>query len=142
MAGTLLLEVATPERLLVREDATEVYIPGSDGMLGILPDHAPMLGALGTGELSIVTATGRRSMFVSGGWLQVLNNEVRVLADRAEHIEEIDVVRAEKALKRAQERLAAPASAGIDVARAINAMKRAEARLALGRAASKLRPID
>lgn len=134
MAGTLLLEVATPERLLVKEDATEVYIPGSDGMLGILPEHAPMLGALGTGELSVVTPTGRRSMFVSGGWLQVLNNEVRVLADRAEHIDEIDMVRAEKSLKRAQERLAAPASAGIDVARAINAMKRAEARLALGRA--------
>jgi F-type H+-transporting ATPase subunit epsilon len=134
MAGTLLLEVATPERLLVREDATEIYIPGSDGMLGILPDHAPMLGALGTGELSFVTATGRRSIFVSGGWLQVLNNEVRILADRAEHITEIDMVRAEAALKRAQERIAAPASAGIDVARAINAMKRAEARLALGRA--------
>lgn len=133
MAGTLRLDVATPERLLVHEDATEVYIPGADGMLGILPEHAPLLGELGVGELSFVTTAGRRTIFVAGGWVQVLNNEVRVLADRAEDIGEIDTARAELALKRAQERLNAPASAGLDVARAINSMRRAEARLAAAR---------
>ena len=130
MAGTLHLEIATPERLLVKADATEVYVPGADGVLGILPEHAALLSELGYGELTFVTPQGRSSIFVAGGWVQVLNNEVRVLADRAENISEIDTTRAESALKRAQERLNAPASAGVDVARAINAMRRAEARLA------------
>jgi F-type H+-transporting ATPase subunit epsilon len=132
-AGTLRLEVATPERLLVQEDATEVYVPAANGMIGILPEHAPLLSELGVGELSFVTSAGRRSVFVAGGWVQVLQNEVRVLADRAEDIGEIDTTRAEAALKRANERLNAPASAGVDVARALNAMRRAEARLAASR---------
>jgi F-type H+-transporting ATPase subunit epsilon len=133
MAGTLHLEIATPERLLVKADATEVYVPGADGALGILPEHAALLSELGYGELTFVTSQGRNAVFVAGGWVQVLNNEVRVLADRAENISEIDTTRAESALRRAQERLNAPASAGIDVARAINAMRRAEARLACAR---------
>ena len=133
MAGTLHLEIATPERLLVKADATEVYVPGADGAIGILPEHAALLSELGYGELTFITPQGRNAVFVAGGWVQVLNNEVRVLADRAENISEIDTTRAEAALKRAQERLNAPASAGIDVARAINAMRRAEARLACAR---------
>jgi F-type H+-transporting ATPase subunit epsilon len=132
-AGNLRLEVATPERLLVQEDTTEVSIPAANGMIGILPEHAPLLSELGVGELAFVTSAGPRTVFVAGGWVQVLNNEVRVLADRAEDIGEIDTARAEGALKRANERLNAPASAGVDVARAINAMKRAEARLAAAR---------
>lgn len=134
MAGTLRLEVATPERLLVQEEVTEVYIPGAEGMLGILPDHAPLLSLIGVGQLTFVMPTGRRTIFIAGGWVQILNNDVRVLADRAEDIAEIDTARAEAALKRASERLNAPASAGVDVARAINAMRRAEARLAAARA--------
>jgi len=133
MAGTLHLEVATPERLLVKEDATEVYIPGADGMLGILPEHAALLGELGIGEMSFVSSAGRRAILIAGGWVQVLNNEVRVLADRAENISEIDTARAEASLKRAQERLGPPTAAGLDVARAINSMRRAEARLAAAR---------
>jgi F-type H+-transporting ATPase subunit epsilon len=129
-AGILRLEIATPERLLVQEDASEVYVPAANGMIGILPEHAPLLSELGVGELAFVTSAGRRTVFVAGGWVQVLRNEVRVLADRAEDIGEIDTARAEASLKRASERLNAPASAGVDVARALNAMKRAEARLA------------
>jgi F-type H+-transporting ATPase subunit epsilon len=102
-------------------------------VLGILPENAALLSELVYGELTFVTSQGRRSIFVAGGWVQVLNNEVRVLADRAEDIGEIDTARAESALKRAQERLNAPASAGVDVARAINAMRRAEARIAAAR---------
>ena len=134
MAGTLRLEVATPERLLVQEEVTEVYIPGAEGMLGILPDHAPLLSLIGVGQLTFVMPTGRRTIFIAGGWVQILNNDVRVLADRAEDIAEIDTASAEAALNRASERLNAPASAGVDVARAINAMRRAEARLAAARA--------
>ena len=133
MADTFQLEIATPERLLVQEQVTEAQIPGAEGMLGILPEHAPLLSELGTGELSYTTSAGRRSIVVSGGWLQVLQNHVRVLADRAELANEIDAARAEAALKRAQERLNQTAAANIDVARALNAAKRAEARLAAAR---------
>lgn len=132
MADTLSLEIATPERLLVQADATEVYIPAANGMIGILPQHAPLLSALGIGELAFVTSQGRRTVFIADGWVQVLNDQVRVLADRAEDIGEIDTGRAEAALKRARERLSGPPD--VDVARAINAARRAEARLAAARA--------
>ena len=133
MAEMLELEVATPERLLVHERVTQVEIPAENGMLGILPEHAPLLSLLGVGQLTYTGGEGKRTMFISGGWLQVLHNHVRVLTDRAEMANEIDVARAEAALKRAQERLALPSSAGIDVARALNALRRAEARIASAR---------
>lgn len=133
MAGLLHLEIATPERLLIKEDVTEVYIPAKEGMIGILPEHAPLLSELGVGELTFVKSSGRGGLFVAGGWVQILNNEVRVIADRSENVAEIDTARAEASLKRAMERLAAPSTAGVDVARAINSMRRAEARLACTR---------
>jgi F-type H+-transporting ATPase subunit epsilon len=131
--ATFDLEIATPERLLVRQRVTEAQIPAAEGMIGILPEHAPLLSQLGTGPLTFVGGQGKMTVVISGGWVQVLNNHVRVLADRAELSSEVDTSRAEAALKRAQERLALPASAGIDVARALNAMRRAEARLAAAR---------
>ncbi|HET8548350.1 MAG TPA: ATP synthase delta/epsilon chain alpha-helix domain-containing protein [Bryobacteraceae bacterium] len=73
-------------------------------------------------------------MVVSGGFVEIRDNHVRVLADRAERGDEIDIARAEAALKRASDRLAAPAGVGVDVARALNTMRRAEARLAAARA--------
>ncbi len=136
-ASSFQLEVATPERLLVKEQVRDAEIPAENGMLGILPDHAALLSLLGTGQLSYSLEGGgdRRSIVISGGYLQVLNNHVRVLADRAETPSEIDMARAERALKRALERLAPPTSAGVDVARALNAMKRAEARIAAAKSA-------
>lgn len=134
MASEFELEVATPERLLVQETVTEAQIPAEGGMIGVLPDHAALLSLLGTGELSYQTSSGRRSMVISGGWLQILDNHVRVLADRAEKANEIDLARAQGALRRAQERLNQPSTAGIDIGRALNAMKRAEARLAAAKA--------
>ena len=135
MADSFQLEVATPERLLLQEEVREAQIPAEGGMIGVLPEHAALLSLLGTGELSYNSTNGRRHVLVvSGGWMQVLNNHVRVLADRAELPADIDVSRAEAALKRAQERLAQPATAGVDIARALNAMRRAEARLAAAKA--------
>jgi F-type H+-transporting ATPase subunit epsilon len=123
------LEVATPERLLVRAQCTEAQIPGERGYLGILPGHSPVLGQLGVGELSYATEGQRRYLVVQGGFFEVTGDRVRVLADTAEHAADIDVKRAESSLKRASERLSRP-DIGVDVARALNAMKRAEARLA------------
>ncbi|MGH9631131.1 MAG: F0F1 ATP synthase subunit epsilon [Bryobacteraceae bacterium] len=130
MADTFELEVATPERLVIREQVTEAQIPAENGMIGVLADHAPLLSLLGTGELTYSTGGSQNSMAISGGWLEIRDNHVRVLADKAEKASEIDRARAEEALRRARERLDAPASVGVDVARALNAMKRAEARLA------------
>jgi F-type H+-transporting ATPase subunit epsilon len=84
MADTFLLEVATPERLVMRENVSEAQIPAKDGYVGILPGHAALLSELGAGVLSY-TADGRqRSFRVQGGWLEVSNDRARVLADSAE----------------------------------------------------------
>ena len=129
MADVLHLEVATPERPLAREEVSEVQIPGQDGYLGILPGHAALIGQLGTGYLWYVSGGRRRYLSVAGGFLEVKDNHVRVLADAAERAEEIDVERARRALQRAQEQLT-NAALGVDPAIALDAMARAEARLA------------
>lgn len=136
MADSFELEVATPERLVIRENVSEAQIPAANGMIGVLPDHAALLSELGIGELSYQQGGTRHSMVISGGWVEVRNNHVRVLADRAELANEIDVARAQTALKRAQDRLANP-TLELDVARALNAMKRAQARLAAASVASR-----
>ena len=128
MAASLELEIATPARELVHEQVEEVQIPGKDGYLGILPGHAPLLGELATGFLSYVAGGKRRYMAVHNGFVEVLQDKVRVLADAAERAEEIDVERARRALQRAEEQLLNPAL-GVDPAFALEAMARAQARL-------------
>ena len=129
MADSLELEIATPERQLVREQVTEVQVPGKEGYMGILPGHAPLLGLLGIGSLSYVVGGQRRYLSVHGGFLEVLDDHVRVLADLAGRAEEIDIERARKALERSQEESMNPAL-GVDPAAALSAMLRAQARLA------------
>jgi F-type H+-transporting ATPase subunit epsilon len=137
MANVFTLEVATPERLLLHEHVLEAEIPAAGGMVGILKGHAPLLAPLGIGTLTYRKADGsRHTAAVAAGYLEVSGDHVRVLADRAEPSSEIDVARAESALKRANERLSNPLP-GVDIARALNAARRAQARLdaakALGR---------
>jgi F-type H+-transporting ATPase subunit epsilon len=128
MATTFELEIATPERLLLRETVTEAQIPAREGYIGILPEHAPLVSELGIGELKYRTPAGMRSVVISGGWVEILNDHARVLANSAEIPSEIDVSRAQESLRRARERLDKPYE-GMDVARSLNAMKRAQARL-------------
>jgi F-type H+-transporting ATPase subunit epsilon len=128
MPATFQLEVATPERLLIRDGVSEAQIPAANGYLGILPEHAPLLSELGIGELSYVIDSQRRSLVVANGWIEVLPDRVRVLATVAEKANEIDAARARTALERADERLRHPAP-DLDVARALNAAKRAHVRL-------------
>jgi F-type H+-transporting ATPase subunit epsilon len=129
MADTLELEVATPERELVREQVSDVQVPGKNGYMGILPGHAPLLGLLGIGTLTYVSDGKKRYLSIHGGFVEVLEDHVRVLADVAERAEEIDVQRARAALQRAQEEGLNPAL-GVDPGAALAAMARAEARLA------------
>ncbi len=122
------LEVATPERSMVREHVAEVQVPGSDGYLGILPGHAPLLGLLGTGLLSYGAGGRRRYLAIQGGFLEVQPDHVRVLADLAERAEEINVDRARADLSRAQQQVSDPNS-GVDPAAALNAVALAQARI-------------
>jgi F-type H+-transporting ATPase subunit epsilon len=103
---TMHIEVVTAERELYNGEADELIAPGTEGMLGILPRHAALLTTLKAGELRIKLGGAEEPLFVSGGFLEVSNNQATVLADTAEHAEEIDQARAEEARRRAQERLA------------------------------------
>jgi F-type H+-transporting ATPase subunit epsilon len=99
---TLHVEVVTAERELYNGEANLVSAPGTEGRMGILPHHAALLTTLGPGELRIELNGADEPLFVSGGFLEVSNNSVIVLADTAEHAEEIDQARAEEARRRAQ----------------------------------------
>ena|SRR5579863_8865477 len=128
MPDLIELEIATPERLMVRENVADVQIPGKDGYLGILPGHAALLGQLGTGVLSYGVEGRRRSLSVQGGFLEVLPEHVRVLANLAERSEDIDVERAKADLKRAQDKVETP-DPDADPQVALDAMALAQARL-------------
>lgn len=129
MPETLHLEVVTPQRVVLRERVEAVVVPSSNGYLGILANHAPMVTVLGLGIVQFGRFHGpKRKMAVSGGFLEVSRNRVTVLADTAELAEEIDVVRARSARERAVERLRRQA-ANVDVARAERALARALNRL-------------
>jgi F-type H+-transporting ATPase subunit epsilon len=128
MPDLIELEVATPERLMVKENVADVQIPGKDGYLGILPGHAALLDILGTGVLSYGVGGRRRSLSVQGGFIEVLPEHVRVLANLAERAEDIDVERARADLKLAQEQVGNPAL-GVEPAVALDAMALAQARI-------------
>ena len=99
MSETFELEIATPERLLVREQVVSAQVPAENGYLGVLPDHAPLFAQLGIGALSYITeAQSRVAVLVSQGFIEVRDNHARVLADSAEMASEIDAAAAEKAL--------------------------------------------
>src|ERR1700730_7638860 len=125
---TMHVEVVTAERELYNGEADELIAPGTEGMLGILPRHAALLTALKPGALPIKLNGAEEPLFVSGGFLEVSNNAVTVLADTAEHAEEIDQARAEEARRRAQERLE-QAQSNIERAELLGALERAVARL-------------
>src|SRR5215469_2244349 len=103
--STMQVAVVTGEREIYRGDAEEVIAPGVEGVLGILPHHAALLTALKTGGMRIKLGGSEDNLFISGGFLEVYNNTVTVLADAAEHADEIDQARAEAARRRAQEAL-------------------------------------
>ena len=129
MADRLQLEVATPTRLVVSEAADEVVAPGIQGYFGVLPGHAPFLTTLGIGEVMYRVDRDEHYLAVSGGFAEVRNDKVIVLADTAERPEEIDRARAERARERAERRLSGRAQDEIDDARAAAALARALTRL-------------
>lgn len=130
MADTFRLEIATPDRPVLDKQVTEAQIPASTGYLGILPKHAPLLAELGFGKLTYKLPDGKtESIVVLEGFLEVLPDHVRVLPTAAENPSDIDVKRAQVALDRATQRLRIDVQ-DVDKVRAMRALKRAEARLA------------
>jgi F-type H+-transporting ATPase subunit epsilon len=123
------VEVVTGERsVLTESDADMVIVPGSDGVLGVLPSHAPLITTLSAGELRIKKGTSEQSLVVFGGFAEITPTKVVILADSAERVEEIDVARAEAARKRAEDALANVKDA-VELAAAEAALRRAVVRL-------------
>ena len=129
MADLLTLEIAAPTRLVVAETVHEVVIPGSQGYFGVLPGHAPLLSTLGIGELMYRKGHTQHHLALTGGFAEVRNDKVIILADTAERPEAIDRARAERARERAEQRLSGRSQDDIDFARASAALARALARL-------------
>ncbi|MBU0516097.1 MAG: F0F1 ATP synthase subunit epsilon [Proteobacteria bacterium] len=136
MADKIQLEVVTPERPVVSEAVDLVVATSTEGEFGVLPNHAPLLTTLTAGELRYRVGDKQESMAVLGGFAQVADNKVTILADAAEKAREIDLDRAQRARERAEKRLAAARLEEVDFIRAEVALKRALLRLKLARKAS------
>jgi len=136
MAEKLELEVVTPDRLVVKEKVDIVMAMGALGEFGILPNHIPFLTTLQPGELRYRKDNQLEYMAVTGGFAEISNNKVTILAEAAERAREIDVDRAKRARERAEKRLAMVRTEAIDFLRAESALKRSLVRL---RIAEKVR---
>ena len=128
----LRLDIVTPDKVVLQEEVDYVGAPGVAGEFGILPGHAPMLSALKVGALFYRKGEKTAWIFVSGGFVQVSDNKVTVLAESAEQASDIDVERAEQAKARAEKRLADP-QPDTDIVRASLALARAVARISTAR---------
>ena len=133
MAGNMKLEIVTPEKSVVSEEAEIVMAPGSLGEFGVLIGHTPFFTTLKVGIIRYKDIKGEeRCVFVNGGFAEALPDRVTVLAESAERRRDIDVERAKSALKRAEERLAKEsADKDIDFMRAKAALDRALHRVML-----------
>jgi len=132
MADTIELEIVTPDRLVVKDRAEQVQIPGRNGYLGILPGHAPLITELAVGEIVYINAGVSTHLSVAWGFAEVLGDKVTILAETAELAEDIDVPRAEAALVRAQEHIKR-AEDTLAFEDAFAALARAEARLSVAK---------
>lgn len=127
MANTIRLDIVTPDRMVYSEDVNMVIARATDGDLGILPGHAPLIAGLDIWPLRIMKDEGENQLAMCGGFIEVRPQKVTILASCAELPEEIDVKRAEAAKERAEARLRSKED--IDVHRAEIALKRATMRL-------------
>jgi F-type H+-transporting ATPase subunit epsilon len=120
----LQLEIVSPERRVFDDEVDMVIVPGRNGQLGILPRHTRLISSLGVGELRIKKGGTEQSMLISGGFVEVRPDKVIVMADLAEHSEEIDEARAAEARKSAEAELE-QAKDPVDIARVRAALQTA-----------------
>ena len=125
------LEIVTPERRAFEGDVDEVIVPGSEGEMGILPHHAPLISLLGQGVLRLKTGTEEQEFAIFGGFLQVRPDRVVVLAETADLASEIDLERAERARREAERVIEGGFVEPSDLASARAALQRALIRIRL-----------
>lgn len=132
MADALKLNILTPEKECYTGEVTEIITESTQGSVGILADHMPLVTTLKPGVTEVTEKGGKKfKLFISSGIMEVDNNEVKILCDVCESPENIDFKRAEESKKRAEERLKDKNQDNLDVARAELALSRALARLRL-----------
>lgn len=128
--ASLQLDIVTPDQLVLSQPVEYVGAPGLEGEFGVLPGHIPFISAMAIGCLHYNTGGRTHYVFVSGGFAEVSDNKVTILSESAEAADTIDFERAEKARKRAEERLAKKTDE-INVVRAEASLQRALVRLSL-----------
>ncbi len=133
MSDNLTLEIVTPEKAVVNEQAQIVMAPGSVGEFGILKGHTPFLTTLNTGTVQYKDESGTdQFVFVSGGFAEALPDKVTILAEAAEKKSDIDVRRSQDALERAEKRISEKKEGDdIDLERVHAALARAVHRIKL-----------
>lgn len=102
MAGTFHVSVITPERAVLETEATSVVFPAHDGEVGVLRNRAPLLYRLGVGLLKVKGASGEQTLFIAGGFAQMVDNKLTLLTEQAKEPEKIDRAAAEKLLEDAR----------------------------------------
>ncbi len=125
----LQLEIVTPERLAYSDTVDSVQLPGSEGELGILPHHAPLVSTLGVGELRIRKDGVEESFAIVGGFVQVRPDKVVVMAETADMASEIDLEKAQEARREAERALETGYSEGADLSAARAALQQALLRI-------------
>lgn len=126
LPNKLLLQVVTPERAVIHEEVDEVLLPGSQGYLGVLPGHTPLLTSLKIGEIKYRKGTKTSFLAVFWGFVEILPDKVTVLAELAERPDEIDVASAQEAKARAEKMLREPEN---DYKKALAALEQALVRI-------------
>ena len=135
----LTLEIVTAEKSVFSGEVDSLTAPAHSGEIGVLPNHAPFLTMIDSGEIRVVINNEETFMVVSGGFLEVMQNKVTILADTVERLEEIDQERAQKALEKAQERLSSKDS-DVDFERVLASIRKSQIRLNLVNKRRKNRP--
>jgi F-type H+-transporting ATPase subunit epsilon len=125
----LQLEIVTPERLAYSDEVDSVQLPGSEGELGVLPHHAPLISTLGVGELRIRKGGSEESFAIVGGFLQVRPDKVVVMAETADMSSEIDLEKAQEARREAERALESGYHEGADLSAARAALQQALLRI-------------
>jgi F-type H+-transporting ATPase subunit epsilon len=126
---TILLEIVTQERLAYSDEVDAVVLPGSEGEMGVLPHHAPLVSTLGVGELRIRKGGTEESFAIVGGFVQVRPDRVVVMAETADMASEIDLERAQEARREAERTLESGYHEGVDLSAARAALQQALLRI-------------
>ena len=126
------LQIITAEREVFSGEVDALVAPGIEGQLGILPRHAPLMTILQPGELMVRSGGEESFLALSGGYMEVLGNQVIILADAAEDVDEIDESRAQAAMEQAQQRIANRQS-DVELEQAVASLRRAQVRVTVAR---------